>query len=246
MEYIDVLVAPNNPDLDIVFVHGLNPKGQENHATKTWTHSGDASHAATFWPQALLPESVPSARILLFAYNSSILVNASNAPVHGHANTLLNRLYNKRRGENEKHRPIIFIAHSLGGLLVKQALVEAKINPLYTCIKASTYGLVFFATPHSGGNKAGVADSAARFCSALTGQSTNSLLETLKKASLLNEISKDHFRPQIGDYEVLTFMETHKMDVNLRQLRFFPQITSMVSRLSQVEGGFANSRTVHC
>ena len=245
MEYIDDLVVPNNPDLDIVFVHGLNPTGEESHAKKTWTHSGDASHPATFWPQTLLPASIPSARILLFAYNSSILANASNAPVHGHANTLLNRLYNKRRGENEKHRPIIFIAHSLGGLLVKQALVEAKINPLYTCIKASTYGLVFFATPHSGGNGASVADSAAKLCSALTGESKNSLLETLKKASLLNEISKDQFRPQIGDYEVLTFMETHKMDVKFRRRRFFPQITSMVSRLSRSEGGIANSRTVH-
>ena len=246
MEYIDVLVAPDNPDLDIVFVHGLNPKGQEHHARKTWTHSEDASSTATFWPQALLPESVPSARILLFAYNSSVLVKASNAPIHGHANTLLNRLYNKRCEENQKHRPIIFIAHSLGGLLVKQALVEAKINPLYTCIKASTYGLVFFATPHGGGNGVAVADSAAKLCSALTGRPKNSLLETLKKASLLNEISKDHFRPQIGDYEILTFIETHTMDVKLRRQRFVPQITSMVSSPLQVDGGFAHSRTVHC
>ena len=182
MEYIEVLVDPNNPDLDIVFVHGLNPKGQENHARQTWTHKGDVSHSATFWPQNLLPQSVPTARILLFAYNSSILTNASNAPVHGHANTLLNRLHNKRREDSKKHIPIIFIAHSLGGLLVKQALVGAKTNPLYSCIKASTYGLVFFATPHSGGNGASVADSAAKLCSALTRQAKNSLLETLEKA----------------------------------------------------------------
>ena len=245
MEYIEVLVDPANPDVDIVFVHGLNPKGQEHHAKKNWTHSGDDSHAAVFWPQALLPESVPTARILLFAYNSSILANASNAPVHGHANTLLNRFYNKRREENEKHRPIIFIAHSLGGLLVKQALVEAKINPLYSCIKASTYGLVFFATPHSGGNGASVADSAAKLCSALTGQAKNSLLETLEKASLLNEISKDHFRPQIGDYEVLTFMETRMMNVKFRRRRFMPQVTSMASRLLPGKGDFADSKAVH-
>lgn len=224
MEYLEVLVTPNSPALDIVFVHGLNPKGQEDHARKTWTSSGDTG---VFWPQALLPESVPSARILLFAYNSSVLVNASITPVHGHANTLLNRLHNKRREDNEKHRPIIFISHSLGGLLVKQALVEAKLNPLYTCIKASTYGLVFFGTPHSGGNRAGVADCAAKLCSALTGHGTNSLLQTLEKASLLNEISKDHFRPQIGDYEVLTFMETRMMEVRIRRRRFMPQVTSM-------------------
>ncbi len=65
---------------------------------------------------------------------------------------------------------------------MKQALVGAKTNPLYSCIKASTYGLVFFATPHSGGNGASVADSAAKLCSALTRQAKNSLLETLEKA----------------------------------------------------------------
>ena len=87
---------------------------------------------------------------------------------------------------------------------MKQALIEAKINPRYTPIKASTYGLVFFTTPHSAGNRAGVADPAAKLYSALTGQAKNSRHATLEKASLLNEISKDHVRPQIGDYEVLT------------------------------------------
>ena len=109
---------------------------------------------------------------------------------------------------------------------MKQALIEAMLNPLYKCIKASTHGIVFFATPHSGGNKAGIADSAAKFCSALTGQTRNSLLRALTKHSLLNEISKDQFRPQLNDYEVLTFIETQKMGV--KKLRYFPH-TSMVS-----------------
>ena len=241
-----MLAAPNNADLDIVFVHGLNPKGQEDHAKKTWTYSGDALHGESFWPQTLLPESVPTARIPLFAYNSSILANASNAPLHGHANTLLNRLHNKRREDYEKHRPTIFIAHSLGGLLVKQALVEAKINPLYSCVKESTFGLVFFATPHGGGHGASIADTAAKLCSALTGQATNSLLETLGKASLLIEIVKDHFRPQIGDYEVLNFIETRMMDVKFRQRIFLLQVTSIASDLLLGYGGSADSVTVHC
>lgn len=127
---------------------------------------------------------------------------------------------------------------------MKQALVEAKINPLYTCIKASTFGLVFFATPHSGGNGASIADAAAKLCSALTGQAKNSLLETLEKASLLNEISKDHFRPQIGDYEVLTFMETRKMDVRVRRRRFIPQIASMVSLVFPYWGSAAKVQDI--
>ena len=206
----------------IVFVHGLNPKGTEDHARRTWTHED-----GTFWPNALLQQSVPTARIIVFAYNSSVLSNASNSPVHSHANSLLNRLLNERRKSEERHRALIFVAHSLGGLLVKQALIEAVLNPLYKCIKASTHGIVFFATPHSGGNKAGIAESAAKFCSALTGQTRNSLLQTLTKHSLLNEISKDQFRPQLNDYEVLSYMETLKMGVK-KTFRHLPH-TSMVS-----------------
>lgn len=122
-----------------MFVHGLNPKGDLQHARKTWTHEN-----GTFWPKTLLPELLPTARILLFAYNSSVLRNASNVPVAGHA----------RLEAKENHRPLIFISHSLGGLLVKQALIEAKLSEgKYRCLRASTYGLVFFATPHAGGNR---------------------------------------------------------------------------------------------
>ena len=207
--------------LSIIFVHGLNPKGTEDHARRTWTHKD-----GTFWPNDHLPQSIPTARILLFAYNSSVLSKPSNSPVHSHANSLLNGLLNERRKSEERHRALIFVAHSLGGLLVKQALIEAMLNPLYRCIKASTYGLVFFATPHSGGNKAGIAESAAKLCSALTGHTRNSLVQTLTKHSLLNEVSKDHFRFQLNDYEVLTYMETQQMGIG--RLRYLPH-TSMVS-----------------
>ena len=116
---------------------------------------------------------------------------------------------------------------------MKQALVEASIHSLtYGCIKASTKGLVFFATPHSGGNLAGLADVAANFTSAITGTTKNSFLKTLKKNSLLNEISTDHFQPQLGDYQVLTFIETQMMDVyferRMIKFRIVPQFTSMV------------------
>ena len=165
---------------------------------------------------------------------------------------------NKRLEEKEIHRPLIFISHSLGGLLVKQALIEARLNDRkYRCLRASTCGLVFFATPHAGGNKcvcfgveiykyihcmeacadsgtctrAGVASIASKICSAMTGEPSNSLLATLEKDSLLNEISSDQFHHQINDYEILSFYETKPMDVKIKQRKIFPQITSMVRAL---------------
>ncbi len=69
-------------------------------------------------------------------------------------------------------------------------------------------------------------------CSVLTGEPSNSLLATLEKDSLLNEISSDQFAHQVNDYEILTFYETRKMSVKVGKLKFLPQITDMVCDLT--------------
>lgn len=69
-------------------------------------------------------------------------------------------------------------------------------------------------------------------CSVLTGEPSNSLLATLKKDSLLNEISSDQFAHQVNDYEILTFYETLKMSVKVAKLKCLPQITDMVCDLT--------------
>ena len=163
-----------------------------------------------------------------------MLRNASNAPVAAHAQSLLNDVKNKRLQEDERHRPLIFVAHSLGGVLVKQALIEATINRTYDCLHASTYGLVFFATPHLGGNRAGAADVAAKIGSVITGEPTNSLLATLEKGSLVNEISSDQFSHQVNKYAILTFFETKPMSVKVKGRKFFPQVASMVRLLERI------------
>jgi hypothetical protein len=49
-------------------------------------------------------------------------------------------------------RPLIFIVHSLGGLLVKELLRTAHTqnNPAWKGVSASTIGVLFLATPHAG------------------------------------------------------------------------------------------------
>ena len=69
---------------------------------------------------------------------------------------------------------------------------------------------------------------ASEVCSVLTGEPSNSLLATLEKDSLLNEISSDQFTHQINDYRILTFYETRMMSVKVGKRKLFPQFTSMV------------------
>jgi hypothetical protein len=51
--------------------------------------------------------------------------------------------------------------YSLGGIVVKRALVEAKLDDTYKAIRDATYGIAFFGTPHQEGNFANLRDIVA-------------------------------------------------------------------------------------
>jgi hypothetical protein len=75
-----------------------------------------------FWPADLLPQTLPGARIFTWGYDVDVdraFSSASTATVFQHASALLSDLADVRMDETEKKRPIIFIAHSLGGIVVK-------------------------------------------------------------------------------------------------------------------------------
>ncbi|KAK4139151.1 uncharacterized protein C8A04DRAFT_33378 [Dichotomopilus funicola] len=104
-----------------------------------------------FWLEDFLPDAFPKARIMTFGYDSGLAFNRSKAGVESFARDLLNRLRMLRSSYEAKHRPLVFIAHSLGGILVKNALVIAHdAADFYGDILNSTKGIIFMATPHRG------------------------------------------------------------------------------------------------
>ncbi|KAF8530880.1 hypothetical protein BDD12DRAFT_767720, partial [Trichophaea hybrida] len=163
------------------------------------------------WPRDLLPQDVPGARILVFGYNSNVAFNVSNQSTREHANALLERLSASRASPQARIRPIIFVGHSLGGLLIKQALVNAKLNwKVYSSIRESTRGLVFFGTPHQGGNGVTLGKIAVNIVTTLGGKVSNDLLLYLEKDSVLTQNTNDDFRHQVEDYRFVSFFETRK------------------------------------
>ncbi|KAG7402509.1 Protein SERAC1 [Fusarium oxysporum f. sp. rapae] len=167
---------PRVAELDIVAVHGLNFKNCEDHARKTWT-MGDKLWLKDFLPNAL----ARPARVMLFEYNSSPAIGATAIRLAGHAENLLQWLKLERRSDPQK--PLVFICHSLGGLIVKEALVEATLDVTYRSIVEATRLLVFFATPHQGGNYASLGDIVAKIVRTGMSRPRNDLLVALKKNS---------------------------------------------------------------
>ncbi|KAL8736629.1 MAG: hypothetical protein Q9181_002306 [Wetmoreana brouardii] len=113
------------------------------------------------------------------------------------------------RGMQGKYNiPIIFVAHSLGGLVVKQALVAAKNDDTFGDLRKYTYGLVFFAVPHQGGHGASLGRIAKNIVTSLTGSSKNDLVESLRTNSLFQENQATIFRHQLEDYQIVSICET--------------------------------------
>ena len=98
--------------VDIIALHGLN-----GHYKKTWT-GGDGSN----WlkDDAFLPKHLPDARIMSYGYNSQVQFSKSEAGIEQFAEGLLSQIEGLRRHNMEKKMPIIFICHSLGGIVVKK------------------------------------------------------------------------------------------------------------------------------
>ncbi|KAF4637819.1 hypothetical protein G7Y89_g285 [Cudoniella acicularis] len=147
----------SHPDakVDIVLVHGLNGDPRN-----TWT-----SPNGVFWPTQLLPVTLKSAkaRILVYGYNADVYAfgkgGASSDMLYQHAQTLLANLSLERKSEETSDNPIIWVVHSLGGLLVKNALtISNKLKDKYAddlrSIAVSTYGIIFLGTPHTGSDAA--------------------------------------------------------------------------------------------
>lgn len=73
--------------------------------------------------------------------------------VQGHATTLVADLEAERSLTNASRRPLIFVCHGLGGIIVKCALVHSASRTSHqtshlNSIYVSTFAIVLFGTPH--------------------------------------------------------------------------------------------------
>ncbi|KAH7370012.1 ankyrin repeat-containing domain protein [Rhexocercosporidium sp. MPI-PUGE-AT-0058] len=150
----------NDYSVDIVAVPGLgaDPTGS------FISEEGSRFDWLTDEKDGILSE-ITTARVLKYGYDSRWLGdNALRQTLGNVAEQLLVSLVAARKDHED--RPIIFVAHSLGGLVVAKALIIATSHPekigrmrIYECFA----GAIFFGTPFGGSEEAARAVMLASF-----------------------------------------------------------------------------------
>ena len=87
------------------------------------------------WLRDSLPDDLPGARIIIYGYDSPIHDGQSFQNIADLATKLRDGLCTIRRGQRD--RPLLFIAHSLGGIIVKQ--VSPRQLAMHGTLKNSPY-----------------------------------------------------------------------------------------------------------
>ena len=193
--------------IDVVAVHGL-----QGDAYKTWEHDN-----GFLWLRDFLPADIPDARIMTFGYDSTVAFSKSVANIEDKALELLNHLSAKRSpAAGGPSKPIFFISHSLGGIVVKKALIlahERDSNLDYKDILHNTRAIAFLGVPHRGSDSAWWAGFAANLLkNASIGTSTNiALLSDLEKGSTTLANISQQFVDRTQDMIIYTFYETERL-----------------------------------
>lgn len=140
------LCDPKDARVDIVAVTGLG-----GHALGSFR----STSGATVWLRDFAPRDVPRARFITYGYDTAVVASDSNQGIHELAHTLLDGLAIFRRRTGAQKRPLLFVCHSLGGVVLKEALVLSSKQAVQERsdlhdIAAATHGLVLLGVPNLG------------------------------------------------------------------------------------------------
>ncbi|KAG8206195.1 hypothetical protein GTR04_6423 [Trichophyton interdigitale] len=157
----------------IEHAHLLIP-GLNGDPVNTWSY-GDIC-----WPRDLLPEALSSpVRTLSFGYNPSRRSNVY-PDIEDVVLQLISEL-ERVRPVKKKSRPLIAVAYSLRGIVLKKALILCSDKPSLRRIPAAFSGIVFLAASHRG---SALADTANRLVRQLRIRLPRNFISALKKNSV--------------------------------------------------------------
>lgn len=102
------------------------------------------------WLRDLLPKDLPSIRSIIYGYDTTLLMSEPFQTVDDIALSLIVKLRSIGRS-SPSAKPSIFLAHSLGGIVLKRALVLlANSGDTERKVLESIRGIILFGVPSRG------------------------------------------------------------------------------------------------
>ncbi|KAI9715530.1 MAG: hypothetical protein M1828_000782 [Chrysothrix sp. TS-e1954] len=210
--------------VDIVFVHGLGGTSR-----LSWSKNRDLH---LFWPLTFLPlePGISQGRILTFGYNASFVKTAKNSTtVLDFAKDLLFDLkYAVDEEKNDLHIgkvPIIFLVHSMGGLIAKEAYMQGQWDPNYKHLVDAISGIIFLSTPHRGTN---LAETLNRILQASVISSSKQFIAELTKNSFTLQKLNEQFRHIAPRLDIVSFYETQMTTIGHKRIMIVERDSSVL------------------
>ncbi|UKZ51025.1 hypothetical protein TrVGV298_004780 [Trichoderma virens] len=200
---------PKERKVDIIFVHGLGGSSR-----MTWTKDHNLDN---FWPLKFLPHEpeIGDARIMTFGYNAKFKPGSSGSSTISVLDFAKELLYDLKYATDESspeledlrlgHKPIIFLAHSMGGLIVKEAYMQGKDDPEYAAIIKAISSIIFLSTPHRGTNLAETLNRILRV--SLVAKPMQFISELTSGSQTLQKLNES-FRHVAEKLQIISFYET--------------------------------------
>lgn len=166
------------------------------------------------WFQRLYPRLA----VLVYGYDTNVRHSfgspLSKNTVYDIASDFLGSLEAERRSQSS--RPIVFVAHSLGGIVVKEALRRSygfeshhkQLRQIYE----STAAIMFFGTPHGGADPRGLLGHIVERVARAVGFTVNEqIVDTLLPTSERLKELRDEFGPMARqkNWIIYTFQEQY-------------------------------------
>ena len=195
--------------------NGTHMDSEHRPSKKRRTNPPDVKREV-FWPRDLLPQVFPQARILTWGYNVQLkhmLTSTSKESIFQHAGVLLSELALLRTSSADKQKNLIFIAHSLGGIVVKDALSRSRNETTWIDeILPATIGVIFLGTPHHGSKKASLAKQVMKLAKIFYQDTDTKIIRALEeKSDVLERVTRGFGQVlSAGKIKVHSFQESDK------------------------------------
>lgn len=144
------------PDCPIDSDHKSN--GPFSVSGDKWINDDSTDKYTNCWPMDWLPDDYPNIRVIGCNYESSLshwsvssgcVCEKTAGKLESRAKEFLEYLIDAGVGH---HRPVVWVGHSMGGLLAKKIIIQAleSDDPNLREIAENTMGVLFLGTPHKG------------------------------------------------------------------------------------------------